>query len=200
MIPVLNPIAEPEQFDEKCRKKGLAWIAKNPLKKRPSDFWSLFRLDLAQGFENRCAFGAMWISSGTVDHFVSCDEDMSRAYDWANYRYVDGWVNSSKNKKKAADLLDPFEVCEGWFEVVLPSLQLVITDAIPEPFRERAENTLNNLPIHNDERLVRNRREWLKMYEENELSLEGLRRKAPLIAAAVEKKLALEAAREEGEL
>lgn len=129
----------------------------------------------------------MWISSGTVDHFVSWNEDKSLAYEWSNYRYVEGWVNSSKNKKKSADFLDPFEVGEGWFEIRLPSMQLALTDAIPAALRAKAEYTLKNLPIRDDERILHTRREWYRMYQEGELTLESLRKKAPLIAAAVER-------------
>ncbi|MCX4219239.1 hypothetical protein MKZ87_16505 [Pseudomonas sp. MCal1] len=191
MIPTPNPIDEPDLFDEACRKKGRDWLAENPDKNRPRDLWTPFKFDLAEGFEHRCAFGAMWIPDGTVDHFVSCNEDRTLAYEWSNYRYMAGWLNSSKSKKKAADLLDPFDVCEGWFEVLLPSLQLVVTDEVPAAFREIAKKTLASLPIRDDERLLKVRREWLRMYEDEELTLEGLRRKAPLIAAAIDKRAAL---------
>ena len=43
-----------------------------------------------------CAYSAMYESVGTVDHFVSFHEDRSKAYEWGNYRYSAGWVNSSK--------------------------------------------------------------------------------------------------------
>lgn len=191
MIPTSNPIDEPDLFDEACRKKGRDWLAANPEKIRPRDLWTQFKPDLAEGFGHRCAFGAMWIPDGTVDHFVSCNEDMTLAYEWSNYRYMAGWLNSSKSKKKAADLLDPFDVCEGWFEVLLPSLQLVVTDDVPAAFREIAKKTLASLPIRDDERLLKTRREWLRMYEDEELNLEGLRRKAPLIAAAIDRRAAL---------
>lgn len=186
MIPVPNPIPEPKEFEEKCRAAGNAWLTDNPDCKRPSDYWSPFRLALANGFSHRCGFGAMWISSGTVDHFVSWNEDKSLAYEWSNYRYVEGWVNSSKSKKKSADLLDPFEVGDGWFEILLPSMQLVLTDAIPAALRAKAEYTLKNLPIRDDERILHTRREWYRMYQEG-MPLKLLREKAPLIAAAVEK-------------
>ena len=39
----------------------------------------------------------------------------------------------------------------------------------------------------NDERVIRQRREWYRMYQDGELTLEGLRAKAPLIAAAIDK-------------
>ena len=190
MIPVPNPLPEPREFDAQCRKKGQAWLAAHPTG-RPPDYWSKFRLTLAEGFMNRCAYGAMWISSGTVDHFVSCAEDRARAYDWSNFRYLDGWMNSAKSRKRSADLLDPFDVGENWFEIDLPSLQLRLTAEVPAKFRARAEYTLKNLPIRDDERLMRQRRQWYELYQNGDLTLDGLRKKAPLIAAAVEKQARL---------
>ncbi|MGN8139857.1 hypothetical protein ACTJK3_02990 [Pseudomonas sp. 22105] len=191
MIPVENPIVEPPGFDEKCRVKGNAWLVENPDAQRPRDFWSPFRLKLAEGFHDRCGYAAIFLTSGTVDHSASWNERPELAYEWSNYRYVDAWINSSKSKKRSADLLDPFEVGEGWFEIILPSLQLVVTDSVPDAFRARAENTLQQLPIRDDERVLRVRRKWLELYEQGRLDLEGLREMAPLIAAAIEKRDAL---------
>lgn len=108
MIPVPNPIPEPNDFDSRCRIRGKAWLGANPIK-RPKDYWSTFRHALAAGFTDRCGYCAMWISSGTVDHFVSCNEDRQQAYEWSNYRYVEGWFNSSKSKRLSSQLLDPFD-------------------------------------------------------------------------------------------
>ena len=33
---------------------------------------------------------------GTVDHFLSTDQRRDLAYEWTNYRYATGWLNSSK--------------------------------------------------------------------------------------------------------
>ncbi|AIZ34586.1 hypothetical protein [Pseudomonas parafulva] len=186
MIPVIA-VEEPEGFDEACRKAGTTWLQNSPNAKRPRDFWSPFRLKLAEAFKDRCGFGAMWISSGTVDHFMSCHEDKNLAYEWSNYRYVEGWLNSSKSKKRAEELLDPFSVADGWFEIVLPSMQMVVSQCIPEPFRALAERTLTLLPLRDDERILRTRRQWLEAYEKG-MPLEVLREKAPLIAIAVEKR------------
>ncbi|WP_063673327.1 hypothetical protein [Dyella thiooxydans] len=183
MIPVANPIPEPDDFDAKCRTPGNAWLATHPTG-RPADKWSPFRLDLAAGFGERCGYGAMWISSGTVDHFVSCDEDRSKAYEWSNYRYVEGWFNSSKNKHASSSLLDPFEVQADWFEVVLPSLQLRLTDAVPPALQGRAEYTISKLPLRDDERVIKQRRAWLEMYEAG-TPLAVIEKKAPLIAQAI---------------
>lgn len=192
MIPVPHPIPEPDDFDEKCRQAGNAWLKANPDCKRPRDFWSPFRNALADGFSNRCGYGAMWIASGTVDHFLSVDADKTQAYEWDNYRYLDNWINSSK--RNADGLLDPFSVGDGWFEILLPSMQLVLTDAVPQAFRAQAQHTIARLGLRDHETLLRQRREWYRMYQEGGLSIDELRKKAPLIAAAVEKQEAVMAA------
>ncbi len=186
MIPV-RPVEEPEDFEAKCGKPGRAWLVKNPDCKRPKDFWSPFKHHLADGFENRCGYGAMLSSSGTVDHYLSWTNHPELAYSWANYRFVEAWINQSK---RAVDesVLDPYEVGEGWFEISLPSLQLVVTERVPAEHRARAEYTLLRLHLRDDERIVRQRRAWLKLYEEDQLSLDGLALVAPLIAAAVSKR------------
>jgi hypothetical protein len=80
----------------------------------------------------------MYEPVGTADHFVSWDEDRSRAYAWSNYRYAAAWINSSKQSLKAREIFEPFEVGDEWFNIVLPSLQWVIADSIPAEQRERA--------------------------------------------------------------
>lgn len=192
MIPVSRHVLapEPEGFDEKCRQKGRDWLLTHPKDRRPKgrarpkDFWSPFRPALADRFSNLCAYGAMHEPVGTVDHFKAVDGDESLAYDWSNYRFASGWLNSSKNK--CAEVLDPFDVQLGWFEVLLPSLQLVVRkDRIPKTLHPLVEDTLRRLHLRDDERIVRQRRMWLKLYEEGHLDLEGLTQLAPLIADAV---------------
>ena len=180
-----EPVPEPADFRSKAQEPGNAWLAANPEAKRPKDYWTPFKPALAQGFGDCCAYSAMYEPVGTVDHFVSWDQDRSMAYEWGNYRYCAAWVNASKSKMPVAELLDPFEIEDGWFELLLPSLQLRVSEAVPDELRERAEHMLDRLHLRDDERVVRQRREWYGMYQSGELSLDGLEKKAPLIAAAV---------------
>lgn len=124
---------------------------------------------------------------GTIDHFVSFHEDRSRAYDWTNYRFASGWINASKQDLASTAILDPHEVGDDWFEILLPSLQLVVTDACPENQRAHAHRMLTRLHLGHDERVLKQRRGWLRMFEEGKLTLAGLAELAPLIARAVEK-------------
>lgn len=189
MIPV-KPVAEPVEFDTRVRQPGKTWLAQNPEANRPRDYWSLFRDTLAEGFAGRCGYTAMYVPSGTVDHYRSWKTHPELAYEWSNYRYAEFWANCVK---KTREVLDPYEVGEGWFEVLLPSLQLVPTSKVPHEHRAIVEQTLRVLPIAHDERVIRLRRRWYDMYLQGELTLEGLRKVAPLIAAAVEKNAAKEA-------
>ena len=190
-------LTEPADFDARCRQKGLQWLADHPkatrkANARPRDFWSPFKPQLADAFGDLCAYGAMYEPAGTVDHFEPVDANEARAYDWDNYRFASAWINSSKSKRTA--VLDPLWVRNGWFEVLLPSLQLVLVpEKVPAHLHALAAQTLTGLHLRDDERVLRQRRAWLRKYEEGKLTLEGLREMAPLIAAAVEKRAASKA-------
>jgi hypothetical protein len=183
-----EPVDKPVDFSERVESPGAAWLAEHA-SDRLKDLWSPFKHQLADAFRNLCAYSAMFEPVGTVDHFISCHEDRTQAYDWSNYRYASAWINSSKNRLRSSDIIDPFVVQDEWFEILLPSLQLAATNRVPAEFRERAEFILKRLHLRDDERVLRQRREWYRMYQDSELTIDGLRKKAPLIAAAVVKHL-----------
>jgi hypothetical protein len=183
---------EPASFEADCRTRGRKWLAKNPAyENRPKDYWSKFEPELRSAFREMCGWCAMHIMRGQVDHFVPCAtlKKTGRdalAYEWSNFRYIDGWINQ---KKLHADVLDPFVVQDGWFEITLPSLQLLPTEKIPIEYRELAKYTLTRLGLRDHEVVVRFREGWFSLYRNGELTLDGLRKMAPLIAMAVERDL-----------
>lgn len=183
-----DKVSEPPSFDDIARKPGNDWLQSHPAPKRPQDFWSPFKADLATGFHNLCAYSAIYEPVGTVDHFISWNEDNSKAYDWTNYRYASGWINSSKKNEPSKNLIDPFDVENGWFEIQLPSLQLLLSSTIPDEFRKRAEYVLERLHLRDDERVMRPRRTWLEMYETKRITIDGLEKVAPLIARAIRRR------------
>jgi hypothetical protein len=180
----VKPAREPDRFEASCRQAGNRWLAANPGAPRPKPFWREFTGDLAGAFDERCGYAAILIQSGTVDHFRSWKRDPELAYEWSNYRYADGRVNSKKQTADGA-VLDPFEVQDDWFEIILPSLQLRMTDRVPARLRARAAYTLSRLGLDHDERIVAYRAQWYCMYHCAGLTLEGLARAAPLIARAI---------------
>jgi hypothetical protein len=183
---------EPASFDERCRKRGRRWLENHPGHEgRPPDYWSEFETDLREAFEGRCGYCAMWLPKGEVDHFISISTLRSQqshhlTYEWSNFRYSEGTLNQ---RKATSLVLDPYEVDADWFQVLLPSLQLVLTDKVPDGIRALAEFTLEKLGLRDQEFVVRCRREWFREYQEGRLTLDGLWRFAPLVARAVERDL-----------
>lgn len=55
----------PDIRDRQLRLDGVRWA-----KQEDALNWSPFKKELADGFGDLCAYCAMWISSGTVDHFI----------------------------------------------------------------------------------------------------------------------------------
>ncbi len=201
MIPVANPIAEPATFDVECRQKGNAWLAKpknlGKTKGLPPH-WTKFEAELEAGFQARCGWWAMRIDSGTIDHFFSKAKLANRhlIYEWSNYRHAAGTVNGSKKNHDDA-LLDPFEVGQDWFEVILPSMQLVKTANIPAHLVAKADFTLKQLKLVNGTKVRRNRKRWYDDYKQwlqdpnKGISIGALENIAPLIAMAVKRLHAL---------
>ena len=182
---------EPATFDQRCRKRGRAWLAEHDDYDRPRDYWSEFEPNLREAFHGLCAYCAMKTMKCDVDHFrpvaVLKDEGNDElAYEWSNFRYGDGLLN---RKKWTHIILDPFVVRDGWFEIQLPSLQLLATNAIPQQYRELATFTLKKLGLRDGEVIVRYRSEWFDLYRDRKITLAGLRDVAPLIADAVERDL-----------
>jgi hypothetical protein len=183
---------EPSEFDTEVRQPGNHWLGENPDKK-PKDYWSICKPQLAEGFRNLCGYAAMRIPSrnGTVDHYLTKSKKEFRhlAYEWTNYRYSFGKINSCKSTYDSK-ILDPFEVEDDWFEILLPSLQLVLTSAIPaEPadLRTRAEFTLKQLQLQNGDWIIEERQNYYDAYKSGEITLSKLEKDAPLIARAVKK-------------
>jgi hypothetical protein len=179
---------EPQTFNDRCRKRGKDWLDANPIYKRPKDYWTEFEGDLRAAFRGLCGYCAMRIMKGHVDHFVPVavlkeSRRDTEAYEWSNFRYGDGTINGRKWKHL---VLDPFVVKPGWFRIILPSLQLEMTDAIPQNHRALAEFTITQLGLRDDEVVIRYRQEWFSMYQRRRLDIEGLREVAPLIADAVQ--------------
>jgi hypothetical protein len=186
------PTPEPAEFDENCRRRGWAWLDEHAeVERRPRDYWSKFEPELRAAFGGRCAYCAMRVMKAQVDHFIPVAELRRRgqlplAYEWSNFRYGEGILNQRKHD---ALIFDPFDVEDDWFEMHLPSLQLTLTDRVPEVHRELLDSTLDRLGLVSSEVVVRYRHEWFRMYRESKLSLEGLLEVAPLIGRAVQRDL-----------
>lgn len=185
MIPV-SKIRKPKKFKDDCETPGNTWLAANPTSKKFPDHWRKFQPPLAKGFHDRCGWWAMRIADGAVDHYLSKKSFRHKAYDWSNYRYISGSVNSSKGTHDNK-VLDPFEIQPGWFEVHLPSMQLRRTALVPPALHAKADFTLKQLRLGNGYKVRRNRRRWYEDHRDRGLPLANLADYAPLVAEAVTK-------------
>lgn len=184
MIPVAK-VKKPKDFDATVKTPGDLWLQANPNAKRPPPLWSAYTTTLSEANDDRCGYAAMLDpTGGSVDHYLSIGKHRTLAYEWSNYRFASNTLNSSK---KTADdtVLDPEKVKAGWFKILLPSLQMVVTENVPKKYKAKAEFTLKRLNLRDGERIIRWRRSWYQLYEKGDLTMEGLQRVAPLIAEAI---------------
>lgn len=185
----VRPQPPPAGFDDRVRRPGEAWLAAHPQGKPPG-LWREVQPALADAFTRRCAYSAKCIDhDGEVDHFVSLAEDRGRAYDWSNYRYCDPRINKLKRDEPAANLLDPFAVEDGWFELGDPDLRLHVTDRCPPELRARAEHTLRKLRLHDGDGALTGRRIWVERYEAGRAPIELIEEMAPLVARMLRRRL-----------
>jgi len=185
MIPVI-PVRKPRGFAA-VQRQGRAWLSSHPRCRRPKDLWTKYLPILERGFMGLCGYAAMLDpTGGTVDHYRSWKNHPDLAYEWSNYRFASETLNNCKRNADAT-VLDPYEVGSGWFEVLLPSLQMVVTSTVPRNVRAKAEFTLRRLKLCDGERVIRWRQRWYELYRRGHIDIDGLAQVAPLLAEAVRK-------------
>ncbi len=146
---------EPSSFDIKVRKKGLKYIETNhidlgaplPRGQKLNPFWRDCLDDLYNSYNGTCAYLAVFfercMGGGTVDHFVAKSKRVDKAYEWNNYRLACSIMNS--RKRDFDDVIDPFEMVNGWFY-----LELVSGRIYPNPDcrdAEKVKKTIDRLGL-----------------------------------------------------
>lgn len=202
--------AEPRSFDSHVRKRGGVAIQRllgSAVKARgrkpkvtyarpeeiPADkfptYWTEARTndgksaldDLMDGYGQFCAYLAMRIEratgSPTVDHFVPKERDWRLVYEWSNYRLSAGCVNGAKGTK---DVVDPFSVGPGWFELDLDTFYVKRGPAAPPPEHARIDETLT---VVNQRQCLAQRGDFITRYRDGKIDLPHLEIYAPFIAS-----------------
>jgi hypothetical protein len=202
----VTPAPEPRSFDENVRRPGLDAVCEligeppsrtRPGRKRnivaksrediPADefpaFWTKAIEDLLQSYSRICAYSAFYIEPVTgapsVDHMVAKSKAWHRVYEWDNYRLACTWMNACKGV--VPDVLDPFEIQDGWFQLELVTFCIKPDPNLAEDARTRVVDTIEALKL--DERECRNRRESdAQGYWEGYYSFEHLESRSPFVA------------------
>ena len=87
--------------------------------------------------------------SDTVDHYIPKSLDVRSAYEWSNYRFACARMNARKGV--AAEVLDPFEVQDGWFQLELVRFQLLPAPGLPSELVARIETTIQLLGLNDED-------------------------------------------------
>ena len=195
-VPQLSRANEPQLFNLNCREPGTTWLAAHPDEDphKQSEWWSKFQPELARHFGHRCGWLATSIElDGIVEHWLSCgpregvpSPHRHLAFEWTNYRYATGVINSLKGILDN-QIIDPCEVQAGWFEVLLPSFELVTTNRIPPGLQDKAKRTIEKLQLRRHKAQFTRWRWYQRFWNAGNPDLVALRQDAPLVAEAIER-------------
>lgn len=207
MIPV-TPADEPDGFDADVRQPGLRAIAElvgekpprrggrrfkkvaDSREEIPADaypaYWRESIDDLLLSYQRLCAYLCLYIPRGTgapsVDHMVAKSTRWDRVYEWDNYRLACSLMNSRKGA--VPDVLDPFEVRDGWFALELTGFQVVPGPGVEgdDTLTGKVESTIEELGLR-DQECCDARAEYAEDYWAAHVDIDYLERHAPFVAA-----------------
>lgn len=203
-------VDEPESFDETVRKPGLRAIAELvgeeglsarrgrprkvvaptreniPADKFPA-VWTNALPDLMEAYGRLCAYICIYIErvtgGGSVDHMLPKSCSWQDVYEWKNYRLACTLMNARKNNYQ--DVLDPFEVEDGWFRIELVSYQVIPGEGLDPMTKARVLATIERLKL-NDHDCLKVREEYATAFFDGDIKLDYLRRRAPFLAREIE--------------
>ena len=195
MIPVAAAM-EPARFDERVRQPGLASIAQLAAKAGSEDsispnqfkpYWRRALDDLLASYNRTCCYLSLYIpravGTPSVDHMVAKSTAWDQVYEWSNYRLACLLMNA---RKGVADVLDPFEIGDGWFALELVEFQVVPGRGLPANVRIRVAETIDTLGL-SDSTCCDARAEYAQAYWDGDVSLSRLREHAPFVARELER-------------
>ena len=166
----VNEMPEPAMFNAEVRQKGLAFLRKEgidlslPPNTQLNPFWRACLDDLYKSYQGICAYLSVFFErttgGGSVDHFIAKSKRANLAYEWNNYRLACTTMNS--RKRDYDDVLDPFEVEDGWFRLELMSGRIYPSPELPERLMRDVDRTIKRLGL--DDPIIREMR--VRHYED----------------------------------
>lgn len=128
---------------------------------RDYPYWVRAMPELHRAYGGICAYLARYIEpveTPTTDHFVALRNatDPMLAYTWSNYRLAHALVNSVKSA--IPEVLDPFEIGEGWFAIDFGTFETVVGPQAPSEQRDAIRRTITALKLDGRELATTRRR------------------------------------------
>jgi hypothetical protein len=180
-------------FEELVRKPGKAFLAAipNPNYKqwKHHDYWRGVAPVLRKRYSGICAYSCYFIhevtGDDTIEHFLPKTPHPTLAYEWTNYRYVCGKLNTWKRTDE--NVLDPFEIEDGWFNIEFPSLLVKASGGLDARLILRIRSTITQLKLNEDDPCIRCRQRIIEDYCSGDISFDYLKRHAPFLGREIER-------------
>lgn len=185
----VEPKDAPPNFDEHVRQPGQAALDRGDEHPLP-DYWRRCLDDLHRLYKGICAYVCILIPPVTgarsVEHFAPKKKHRRYAYDWDNYRLICSLMNS--RIRDFEDVLDPFEIPDGWFQLQLTSMKIFPNPDLPAETKEKVQETIDRLKL--DQKDCRDARSTF--YDEyiapnDPLPFRLLKKWSPFVAMEVER-------------
>lgn len=176
----VTPAPEPALFDELVRKPGQKSLKKS--RKPPfTPYWTRVLDDLMREYGEICAYSCFRIhpvtGGSSVDHFAPKSIHWRTIYEWTNYRLCCARLNARKNSFE--DVLDPFDIKTGWFQLELLGFQVIPRPRLRRDIREAVQDTIDRLGLDD---FRRDREKDAERYWARDISLRVLREESPFVA------------------
>ena len=189
MIPVSKQ-PEPADFQNRVAIKGRKFLSQNPhpINWKNRSYWTEILPDLRDAYRGICAYCCHYIpgeQNASVDHFVPKSISPDKAYEWENYRLATLKMNSKKGD--FTDVVDPFDISEGTFQLVFPTMMIKPNPNLVEDEKTQVWKAINRLDLNDDRVLVHSRLKWVLDYCDGCITFQYLREHVPFIAFEIER-------------
>ena len=100
-------------------------------------------------YNRTCAYSCFRIHPVTgarsVDHMAAKSRRWETVYEWTNYRLACALLNA--RKKEFSDVLDPFTIIDGWFQLELVGFQVEPANGLKNSIRAQVNQTIERLGL-----------------------------------------------------
>ena len=128
-----------------------------------------------------CAYCCSYTIKGnwSVDHFIPKSLHPKGAYEWDNFRFARDRLNNYKDNYQ--DVLDPFILSEGWFQLDFSSFLLKPNPSLVPLALNEVWATINRLHLNLDNDYVNERTEVIRRYCKGEITFDYIETNYPFI-------------------
>ena len=182
--------AEPADFDAKVRRPGLSYLKGLAAGEKPNwsrhGYWRKAKKDMIDAYDGICAYACCEISpssSAEIDHFHPKSRYQQEAYEWENLRLCSSNINKKKGNQ---NILDPFDVRDLTFGIVLATGRMVKWKKYDSAYEALCDKTIKVLGL-NEHEYIKMRNDILDDYLRGEITISNLQKRNPFVYGEVQR-------------